>query len=771
MTELTFITIVASIVVIIAFGLWLRGSGKMLNFSHRLSTDDNRLHTLIEGTIGTTGDTFFYALVRELAQYLNLDAVLIACHTDGDPLSYRTQAYWCDESYIVNQTISVADSPCTGSGGFSFLETAASELFPNSTLLRDRFQVAGFFAMHLQDSSGRPIGLLAGMHRYTLRPNNHQIDIIQLFSARAAAELERSLAVSETMMEKERAQISLHSIGDGVITTDKSGAIDYMNPVAEKLTGWRFHQAMGMSMETIMHLEDELSGRVIPDPARHCLVEKRVISPKTDNVLISRSGERFSIQGTAAPMLNSQGNSVGVILVFKDVTDSRRQQKVIVHQATHDPLTGLVNRSEFENRVEQAVESARNFENTHALLFLDLDQFKVVNDSAGHAAGDELLRQVSSLLASQLRGRDTLGRLGGDEFSVLLENCPVSKASRVADALIDSIREYRFVWEDKSYQIGVSIGVVEITAEVEDKAELMSWADQACYAAKDLGRGCAYVFTEKDRRQGSQQPAAIHRSDLMQAIENEQFQLLYQPIWALDNESTGFHTRAEVLLRMLDADGGYIAAGAFIPAANRFGLMRQIDRWVIKKVFEGYSHIFMQNPGLVLNLNLSAQSVADDSLIDYVIKLFEKTVVSPHQICFEISETVLINNFTSAGILIEQLGRLGCAFALDDFGNGLSSFSYLKNIKIDFIKIDGILIRDICDDAVDRGMVDSINTMAHLMDIKTIAECADSESVIHQLKELELDYAQGYYLGEPVSMDSFTSLKTASTEVSVNRVN
>lgn len=771
MTELTFITIVALAIVIIALGLWLRGSGKILDFGHRHSPDDNRLHTLIEGTIGTTGDTFFYALVRELAQYLNIDAVLIASHSEDDPLSYRTQAYWCDKSYIMNQSISLVDSPCSGSGGFSFLEIAASELFPNSSLLRDRFQVAGFFAMHLLDSSGRPIGLLAGMHRYTLRPNNHQLDIIKLFSARAAAELERSLTASETLMEKERAQISLHSIGDGVITTDKSGAIDYMNPVAEKLTGWRFHQAMGMSMETIMHLEDELSGRVIPDPARHCLVEKRVISPKTDNVLISRGGERYSIQGTAAPMLNSQGNSVGVILVFKDVTDSRRQQKVMVHQATHDPLTGLVNRSEFEDRVEKAVASARNFENTHALLFLDLDQFKIVNDSAGHAAGDELLRQVSSLLASQLRGRDTLGRLGGDEFSVLLENCPVSKASRVADALIDSIREYRFVWEDKSYQIGVSIGVVAITSEVEDKAEIMNWADQACYAAKDMGRGCAYVFTEKDRNRGDQQPVAIHRGDLMLAISNEQFQLLYQPIWALDNDATAIHTRAEVLLRMLDADGEYIVAGAFIPSANRYGLMGQIDRWVIKKLFEDYSHIFMQNPDLVLNLNLSAQSVSDNSLIDFVTQLFEKTVVLPHQICFELSETVLINNFTNAGILIEQLGSLGCAFALDDFGNGLSSFSYLKNIKIDFIKIDGILIRDICDDAVDLGMVESINNMAHLMDIKTIAECADSEVVIQQLKELELDYAQGYYLGEPVSMDSFTSLKAAAIETSVMQVN
>jgi diguanylate cyclase (GGDEF)-like protein/PAS domain S-box-containing protein len=247
--------------------------------------------------------------------------------------------------------------------------------------------------------------------------------VIKLFAARAAAELERKLALGVTLIEKERAQISLHSIGDGVITTDNKGCIDYMNPAAEALTGWRFHQAMGLSMEAVLHLEDEQSGEVIPDPAQRCLTEKRIIAPKTDNVLISRNGERYSIQGTAAPMVDGQDDSIGVILVFKDVTDSRRVQKMMVHQATHDPLTGLVNRAEFEERLDKALQSAKDFENTHALLFLDLDQFKIVNDSAGHVAGDELLKQVSSLLAGQLRGRDTLGRLGGDEFSVLLENC------------------------------------------------------------------------------------------------------------------------------------------------------------------------------------------------------------------------------------------------------------------------------------------------------------------------------------------------------------
>ncbi len=745
--------------------------GKQANNITKTISDDRRLHTLIEGTIGTTGETFFYALVRELAQYLEIDAVFIASRRADDTLNFRTHAYWCDDGYIMNQTVSIADSPCMGGGGFWFLETAACDLFPNFQLLQARFPVAGFFAMHLQDSSGNAIGLLTGMHRSSLRPDNRQVDIIKLFSARAASELERNLAVSETMLEKERAQITLHSIGDGLITTDCNGCIDYMNPVAESLTGWRYHQSMGMSMEAILHLEDEVTGHVIPDPAHRCLSEKRIIAPKTDNVLISRNGDRFSIQGTAAPMLDAKGNSIGVVLVFKDVTDSRRMQKMMAHQATHDPLTGLVNRSEFEARLTKAIENVQEFKKDHALLFLDLDQFKIVNDTAGHVAGDGLLKQISSLLASQLRGRDTLGRLGGDEFSILLENCPLSKARRVANILIDAIQEYRFIWEDKAYQIGVSIGVVMITTNVNDKTELLSWADQACYMAKDLGRNQAYVFSEKDRNRNTRQVSAIQRDVMEEAIAGGRFQLLYQPIVPLGEVKSNVHTRAEVLLRLLGKDDVHVSPGAFIPAANRHGLMSRIDRWVVRKVFEDYAHIFMQNPDLVLNMNLSAQTIADDSMIDYVIKAFEQSVVSPHQVCFEVSEAVLTNNFTSASVFIQQIGSYGCAIALDNFGSGLSSFSSLKSLKIDLVKIDGALIRDVVDDAVDKAMIESINNMAHLLGIKTVAECVDSEAVICELKRIGLDYSQGYYLSEPVEMNNFTNLQSSSPNIPNAQVN
>jgi diguanylate cyclase (GGDEF)-like protein/PAS domain S-box-containing protein len=643
MSEAILIAAISALVGAGLVGYWLRQTTPQA--PQALEVDQRgRLHGLIEATVGTTGETYFYALVRELSLFLQVDAVFLAACVDDEKQSYQTLAYWSDGGYIMNHKLSLQHSPCGESGSFWYMENSASDLFPDASLLKDRFQASGFFALKLQDSSGRPIGLLAGINRGALHPRKDDVQMIKLFAARASSELERKLALGETLMEKERAQITLHSIGDGVITTDGKGCIDYMNPVAEALTGWRYHQAMGLSMEAVLHLEDEQSGQVIPDPAQRCLEEQRVIAPKTDNVLISRDGERYSIQGTAAPMIDGQGNSIGVVLVFKDVSASRRMQKMMVHQATHDPLTGLVNRVEFEQRLEKALQSAKDFENTHALLFLDLDQFKIVNDSAGHVAGDELLKQISSLLAGQLRGRDTLGRMGGDEFSVLLENCPLSKAGKVAQLLIDAIREYRFVWDQKTYKVGVSIGIVPIRAESISLKQLMHDADQACYVAKDLGRGRAYTHSEENAMLTSRLGEKLQRKDIDDALSDERFMLLYQPIVALRPDPGRPRSRVEVLLRMLDQSNNVITPGAFLPAASRFGLMTQIDRWVINRVLRFYSHIFMQIPDLVVNLNLSSASIADESLADFILPLFDSTVVKPEQLCFEMSEASFNHN-------------------------------------------------------------------------------------------------------------------------------
>jgi EAL domain-containing protein (putative c-di-GMP-specific phosphodiesterase class I) len=371
------------------------------------------------------------------------------------------------------------------------------------------------------------------------------------------------------------------------------------------------------------------------------------------------------------------------------------------------------------------------------------------------------------LLAGQLRGRDTLGRLGGDEFSVLLENCPLSKARKVADMLIDVVREYRFLWDQKTYQVGVSIGIVPIVAESVSRKQLMHDADQACYVAKDLGRGRAYTHTEADSELTQRLGEKLQRKDISDALASESFLLLYQPIIALDPGQTRLHTRAEVLLRMLDDTNNVITPGAFLPAASRFGLMPQIDCWVIERVFTSYPHIFMQNPGLVLSLNLSAPSIADESLAEFILQMFDKTVVTPQQICFEISETTLSHNLANASRLIKRLQATGCSFALDNFGSGLGSFTALKELKMDFVKIDGNLIRDICSDEVDFAMVESINSMAHLLGIRTIAENVDGEASIEKLKSIGIDYAQGYYLGNLVKLDD---LGNAAQDYSISEI-
>ena len=289
-------------------------------------------------------------------------------------------------------------------------------------------------------------------------------------------------------------------------------------------------------------------------------------------------------------------------------------------------------------------------------------------------------------------------------------------------------------------------------------------ADQACYVAKDMGRGRAYVYSEADAELTAQLGAKLQRKDIRDALANENFMLLFQPIVALDPEQTRLHTRAEVLLRMLDAGGNVMTPGSFLPAASRFGLMPQIDRWVIDRVFSAYPHIFMQNPDLVLSLNLSAPSVADDSLGEYIQQMFDKTVVQPHQICFEISESALSHNLASATRLIRQLQELGCCFALDDFGSGLASFAVLKDLPVDFVKIDANLVRDVCSDEIDRAMVESINSMAHLLGIRTIAECVDNEPAIDKLKAIGVDYAQGYYLGDLVKLEEVGSLSNDSLQ-------
>lgn len=422
-------------------------------------------------------------------------------------------------------------------------------------------------------------------------------------------------------------------------------------------------------------------------------------------------------------------------------------------QASHDALTGLINRREFELRLERALESARLQGRTHVLCYLDLDQFKIVNDTCGHGAGDELLRQLTVLLQANVRESDILARLGGDEFGILLENCPLQMAHDVAEVLRRAVEEYRFVWKTKFFVVGASFGLVELNQDSTTVAAALSSADEACYAAKDRGRNCIHVFQVEDseliRRHGEMQWV----TRIASALEENRFRLYGQTISPLSPENDG-GKHFEVLLRMLAEDGvEVILPMAFIPAAERYNTMKGIDRWVVSNTLD---FLCAQNFGKgahgafdTCSINLSGASLCDENFLDFVLAQFERYPVAPQNICFEITETAAILNLSAAVELIHALKKIGCRFALDDFGSGLSSFTYLKNLPVDYLKIDGTFVKDMASDLIDYAMVQSIQNIGHVMGLQTIAEFVENETVLRMLKEMGVNYAQGSWIDKP----------------------
>jgi len=430
------------------------------------------------------------------------------------------------------------------------------------------------------------------------------------------------------------------------------------------------------------------------------------------------------------------------------------------YQAAHDMLTGLPNRREFEVRMERALASAREQGQAHTLCYLDLDQFKVVNDTCGHVAGDELLRQLAVLLSAKLRDRDTLARLGGDEFGVLLQNCTLEQAQPIAEVLRQMVKEFRFVWHDKSFVIGVSIGLVAITAESENLSNLLSYADAACYAAKDRGRNRVHVYQAEDtelvKRHGEMQWV----TRITRAMEENRLRLYVQPILPLfpDPEADVHY---EMLLRMIDDNAELVLPMAFIPAAERYNLMPSIDRWVISAAFSAFHQLFPNANGgkSICTVNLSGHSLCDEYFLDFVERQFSINKIPYPAICFEITETAAITNLTEALAFITSLKAKGCKFSLDDFGSGLSSFTYLKNLPVDYLKIDGAFVKDMETDPMDRAMVEAINHIGHVMGLKTIAEFVESEVILDHLKAIRIDYVQGDWLKAPQPLSSLLAGK------------
>ena len=559
---------------------------------------------------------------------------------------------------------------------------------------------------------------------------------------------ERKLYEDALFREKESAQITLQSIGDGVITTDAKCNVEYVNPVAEELTGWKVDDASGRPIDEIFRGFHEETCEPLENPLGVSIRRDRAIKSVRPTLLIRRDGNELYIESTASPIRDGKASVTGGVLVFHDVSESRDLNRRLSYHASHDILTGLVNRAEFENRVERALKSARARETSYALLYLDLDQFKIVNDSCGHSAGDALLGQLGTLLKSKIRWRDTLARLGGDEFGVLLESCSLDEAMNSAETLRMAIGEYKFVWEERNFRLGVSIGVVPITADNEDVAALLTAADSACSAAKEAGRNRIHSFQENDidlmrRRREMQWAARINN-----ALDENRFELFRQTILPLQTEEEGAHY--EILLRMRDENGGIISPGLFIEAAERYGITPRIDRWVIRSVLRWLVSEADERERLSLcSINLSGQSLGDEKFLPFVVDQFQMSGIDATKICFEITETAAIASYSQANRFINALKELGCMFALDDFGTGLSSFGYLKHFPVDFLKIDGSFVKEILRDPIDREMVRSINEIGHLTGKRTIAEFAENEEIIAMLKGMGIDYAQGYGVSEP----------------------
>jgi diguanylate cyclase (GGDEF)-like protein len=452
------------------------------------------------------------------------------------------------------------------------------------------------------------------------------------------------------------------------------------------------------------------------------------------------------------------------------MSQERMQERIdeaterLSYQASHDALTGLVNRREFERRLERALLSAREEGRVHALCYLDLDQFKIVNDTCGHVAGDELLRQLTVLLQSKVRDADTLARLGGDEFGVLLDNCPLEQAEIVADLLRQTVRDFHFAWQEKPFVIGVSIGLVPINQDAGSLDAVLSCADAACYAAKDLGRNRVHLYRAEDgdlvQRQGEMHWVAR----ITRAIEENRFRLYYQTIMPIQEQShEGGHF--EILLRMIDDNGQLVPPMAFIPAAERYNLMPSIDRWVVSTAFGLYWKIFPECREIqegqchTCTVNLSGPSLCDEHFLEFIKRQFALYKVPYKHLCFEITETAAITNLAKAMDFISELRSLGCRFSLDDFGSGLSSFTYLKNMQVDYLKIDGSFVRDMVDDPMDAAMVSSINQIGHVMGLKTIAEFVENEAVLVKLREMGVDFVQGYGVEYPKPLEDLIALQ------------
>lgn len=572
--------------------------------------------------------------------------------------------------------------------------------------------------------------------------------------------------VSLIKSERERAEVTLHSIADAVITTNTVGEIEYMNNVAETLTAWSLDEAKNKKIQDIFRIEDIDTGEAIHDVIDTSLLDGVSIN-KSILKLVSKNGNRKDIESSISPILNTSNKTEGIVIVFHDESQRRELENTVKYQATHDPLTDLLNRNAFDIELSNNLYDVKNNKNKqHILCYMDLDRFKLINDTAGHNAGDQCLIQITALIQSCVRGEDILARLGGDEFALILKNCTLDSALKITNNIVQNISNLDFNWDGCDYKLGVSIGVNELDESIKNTTEAIRRADLACYTAKDLGKGQVHVYTEEDSEIVQRQQEVLWGNRIRDAIDNNRIQLYAQPIVSLNSKLSN-EKHVEILIRLLDKDNQLIKPNEFIPAAERYNLMHLIDKKVIFETFLFISENLEEEAKVTshFSINLSINTLCDKSLTSYIKQLVERFKINPATICFEISEAAAIKNLKQTQSAIKNLSTLGFKFALDNFGSSFASFQYLKNVSIDYLKIDGGFVADMVNNNIDRAMVSAINEVGHIMGMETIAEFAENDQIIKLLKDIKTDYAQGYGVAQPLPIEEvFSATKNVNNK-------
>lgn len=624
--------------------------------------------------------------------------------------------------------------------------SSGSDGITAATEIRRRHRIPVVFLTAYADETTIQRAKIAEPVGYVLKPFKerelHTTIDIGLYKSRVERELLRQERLFSSI---------LRSAGDAIVAADSEGVIQFMNPVAETLTGWKEDEARGQPVNEVISLISDGTGEPIAVPVTH-EDQSRGARSFESVYLENKFGARIHIEGSLAEIRGDRDDFEGVTLAFHDITDIKRLNETVSYQASHDALTGLINREEFATRLQRLVRTSGHPEREHAFLVVDIDQFKVINDVCGHLAGDELLCQTADSIGDSVGREHILARLGGDQFGVVVTDVDLDEGTSIARSLV-SVLNRKFVWDEKSYNVTVSIGVAPIAPGSSTVNDVLAAGDDACSLVKEHGGNGVEVYKTSDfvfvRRKGEMQWIAR----LTDALEEDRFALYHQVISPLAGPESGNRQKYEILLRLRDRDGGLVSPGEFITAAERYKLMPSIDRWVVSAACR-YVALARQREIEIplICVNLSGASVIDDSLLDFMLRTFDEQRVEASNFCFEVTETSAIQNFSRAISLITKLREAGAVFALDDFGNGFSSFSYLKRLPVDYLKIDGSFVKDIENDEIDVAMVEAVNNIGHAMGMKTIAEYVHNEAIRTRLREIGVDFAQGYAVSRPTPL-------------------